>query len=130
MIKFHPILGICSKSQEALLTVELDFVTTVNFFPSEKAAVFIPMPNRPRSLSSRTWLGSEEPMRIFSIKSLELMPSPSSEITIRFFSQSNWILISCALAEMQLSIISAIAVSSLYPTERSDSRSSLASGID
>ena len=84
---------ICYDLKEVGKCRKNDTGTTVSFFPRENAAVFIPIPNRPKSSLARILLGSEDPIRIFSIRSFSLIPKPSSAMTIRFFSQSNWMLI-------------------------------------
>ena len=84
---------------------------TVNTFPIEKAAVFIPMPKRPRSKLLRSISGSEEPIVIALIKSSLSMPKPLSVITIFLLSQSKKMSIMLACADMLLSIISETAAS-------------------
>ena len=130
MINCHPICRTSSRSHVAFANPLIVLVITVSRFPREKAAVFIPMPKRPRSLDGRISPGSAEPMRMFLIRESASIPNPLSEMTIRRRSQSNVISIFVASAEMLLSMISAIAASSVYPTERRDISNSRASGMD
>ena len=84
---------------------------TVNFLACEKLAVFIPEPKRPRSPDSLFSLGSLQPILIFWISSLGLIPSPLSTKLTKgsSLSEGQVMLIFDAFAVIELSIMSAIA---------------------
>ena len=74
--------------------------------------------------------GSEEPIFIDFSNSCSDIPSPLSEMIITCSCQLNSMVIAEALADRLLSTISAIAVSGVYPTERSEESKILALGIE
>ena len=86
-------------------------LTTCNLRHCENEAVFIPSPNRPRSLSARITSGDVLPKRIAALSSDSDIPRPSSiTATVGFPRfQSAMTSIRCAPAVIELSTRSATA---------------------
>ncbi|EJN39828.1 hypothetical protein PMI38_00675 [Pseudomonas sp. GM84] len=105
-------------------------VATVSRRHWEKEAVFSPIPKRPRSAEVRSSNGLRSPSLIARSSSDSVMPLPLSRQDIRLASSahSNFKRTSLAPAAMLLSIMSASAVCTLYPSPRRASTIALALG--